>query len=181
MNKKEKTVKPMIPKSTAEAKKLIQEIGEFQVKQQEIERRMSEEVKKIKNEAVRKIGFKLRAIQRRMIGLFIFYQNNWGELTQEGKIKTVNLISGQIGSYLTPPAVSIRNKEKVLKALETKGLNQFIRIIKEIDKEAILIDPAQASEVPGIKITQKERFMVKPAETELPVSEDVKKLKKFLL
>ena len=67
-----------------------------------------------------------------------------------------------------------------MKILKLKNLNKFIRtvVIKEIDKEAILMDPETVKDVKGISITQKERFEVMPAETKEPVLEDVKKLQK---
>lgn len=175
-----KSIKAITPDSLTGANRLIQGIGEFQVEQQDIVQKANEEIKKIRNEANRKFKIKAGAIRRRLIGLFIFYQENWKELTQEGRRKIYNAVAGPFGSRIAPRKVNIRNKEKVIKNLKARNLEKFIRLLEEIDKEAILAaDPDLFSDVSGIKITQDEIFIVTPAETGIPVSETVKKLKKF--
>lgn len=166
--------------NTQKAEKIIREIGEFQVQAQRARQESEEQIKKIRNKANVKIRFKQRAIDRRLILLYIFYKRNWEELTSAGKRKIVKFVNGEIGEYLTPPGVTVRNKKNVIKALETKELDKFVRTIKEVDKEAILMSPEEVVEISGIKVSQKERFGVTPKQTKEIVAADAKKLKKFL-
>lgn len=173
-------IKIQIPESKAEADRIIKEIGEFQVEEEKIEQETNAEIKTIRGRTNRRIVPKQRAKKSRFIGLYVFYATNQHELTDEGRTRLVNLVYGQFGIQKNPPAVNIRNRNKVLKALKARNLRYFIRIIEEIDKEAILTSPHMVSGVPGIKISQKERFVVRAKETDTEVSEDVKKLRKFL-
>ena len=167
-------------KPETEADKLIREVAEFQIGIQEVERNFNKAVKQLRKESKRKIVPKQRAIKKRLISLFTLYQNNWKKFTQRGRRKIVNFVNGQIGSYMTPPAVNIQNKKRVLKDLEIHKLDLFIRVTKELDKEAILMHPVLVAGIKGIKVGQKEKFMVKPKETGTIVSEKVEKLKKIL-
>ena len=68
---------------------------------------------------------------------------------------------------MRPPSVSARPIDKVIEALKDMGLKRFIRFKEEIDKEAILGDPDAVKYIKGIKIEQREDFVIVPFETEL--------------
>lgn len=170
----------IIPESTQEVNKLIQEIGEFQARKQKIKQEEAEEMKKIRNRTKRRLTQGQRAIKRRFKGLYIFYQTHRNILFKEAKTKIIKFTAGEIGMYKPSPKVRIRSKKKVIKALEMANLKKFLRIIPEINKEAILADPRGISGISGIKVVQKEKFKVRPKETGETFSENTEKLKKFL-
>lgn len=87
------------------------------------------------------------------------------ELTQAGKTKTVNLITGQVLWRQRPPSVSIRGVGAVLELLKNKGLQRFVRTKEEPNKEAMLADPDAVRTVPGISIVSGvEDFVIEPFE-----------------
>lgn len=89
------------------------------------------------------------------------------ELTNGGKVKTANLITGEVQWRQRPPSVSVRGKEAVIELLERLGYEEFIREVKEVNKDAILNDPDKARGVAGINIvTGVEDFVIRPFEQE---------------
>lgn len=107
------------------------------------------------------------------------------ELTEDGKSKTANFITGSVNWRNDPPSVAVRNAEQVLDTLTALGLVSYIRTKKEINKEAILADRAAADgkESPekdaaadrlkllaGLTVTIKagvEQFVITPLEVEV--------------
>ncbi len=89
------------------------------------------------------------------------------ELTQGGKVKYHDFPSGHVAWRMRPPRVVVRNLEKVLEALRTLGLSQFIRVKEEVNKEAVLAEPDVVAQVRGISIAQEEDFGITPFETKL--------------
>ena len=90
------------------------------------------------------------------------------ELTQNGKTKTGSFNTGEVQWRQKPPSVLIRGAEAVLEALESLGLNRFIRTKAEINKEAILAEPDKVSAVKGIRIKSGvEDFVIKPFEQDV--------------
>lgn len=154
---------------------LLKETGEIQREIQKIDVDAQKKIKRIRNELKKKTKRMQRMIRGRMLKLFVIF------IVRPDKTKkTLKFVNGQIGSFLTPPAVKISSIKNALKILKLKKFNRFIRevVTEEIDKEAILMDPEAVKDVKGISITQKERFEVVPAETKEPVLEDVKRLQK---
>lgn len=87
------------------------------------------------------------------------------ELTDGGKVKTANLITGEVQWRQRPPSVSVRGAETVIEMLKRLGLDRFVRTKEEINKEAILNEPDQVRGVAGINvITGVEDFVITPFE-----------------
>lgn len=100
-------------------------------------------------------------------GVQAYCEAHRDELTNGGKVKTANLITGEVQWRQRPPSVNVRGKDAVVELLERLGYDEFIRKIKEVDKDAILNDPDKARGVPGITIvTGVEDFVIKPFEQE---------------
>ena len=89
------------------------------------------------------------------------------ELTKNGKQKTGYFNTGEVQWRQSPPSVRVMKADQVIENLKLLGLVQFIRTKEEINKDAILLDPATASTVSGITIKAgMEEFNVKPFEQE---------------
>lgn len=100
-------------------------------------------------------------------GVQTWAEANRDTLTQNGKVKTAALTTGEILWRLRPPSVRVTGAEAVLDALRRLGLKRFIREKEEVNKEAILNEPEAVAHVPGIAISQGEDFVVVPFEAEL--------------
>lgn len=88
-------------------------------------------------------------------------------LTGEGKSKTVNLVTGTIQWRQRPPSVAVKGAEAVVAVLKRLGLGRFVRVKEEVNKEAVLAEPAAVAEVPGLVVnTGVEDFVVSPFEQE---------------
>jgi phage host-nuclease inhibitor protein Gam len=167
-----------IPGSLAEAAEFIGRIGKEQREIDRIQNELNEAVEKLKSKPMSESQVCNENISQLFEGLFIFAESHRNELTEDGKKKTVEVPTGIFGWRMTPPAVSLKNVKQILKELVKRRLKQFIRVKREVSKEAMLKEPELAASVKGVSIGQYEEFMVKPAELEVEITSDVSKLKK---
>lgn len=167
-----------IPGSLEEAAEFIGRIGKEQREIYQIQTDFNVAVEKLKGQAVLMTTPHERNISQLFEGLFVFGQSHRDELTESGKRKTVDLPTGIFGWHMTRPSVSLKNVKQILKELTKRRLKQFIRVKREVDKEAMLKEPELATSVKGVSIGQQEEFMVKPAELEVEITSEVSKLKK---
>lgn len=125
------------------------------------------------------------SLQELQHGVHGWCEAHRAELTDDNKSKTANFITGTVNWRNDPPSVAVRNAEQVLDTLTALGLASYIRVKKEINKEAILADRAAADgkESPekdaavdrlkllaGLTITIKsgvEQFVITPTEVEV--------------
>lgn len=102
-----------------------------------------------------------KALQK---GIQAWCEAHRAELTQ-GKGKTANLVTGEVSWRQRPPSVVIRGAEAVLEALRSLGLERFIRVKEEINKDAMLNEPDLAATVAGVSLRKgAEDFVIKPFE-----------------
>lgn len=117
-------------------------------------------------------------------GVKTWCEANRNDLTENGKTKTANFITGTVQWRNDPPSVTVRNQDQVIKMLGALGLTGYVRVRKELNKEAVLADRAAAEgkESPekdaaaqrlkllaGLTITIKsgvEQFVITPVEVE---------------
>lgn len=89
------------------------------------------------------------------------------ELTNGGRVKTANLITGDVQWRQRPPRVSVRDKDSVIEMLKRLGLTTFIRDNPEVNKDAVLNNPDAVRGVAGLTvITGVEDFIITPFEQE---------------
>jgi phage host-nuclease inhibitor protein Gam len=98
--------------------------------------------------------------------LFLYCSTNRAELTEEGRAKTIRLAAiGTMRFYDTPPAVSLEKEVEepdVIAQMKALGLESFIRIKEEIDREALLKEPEKAGSIKGVTIDRDEKFAIQP-------------------
>jgi len=183
MVKKEMIV-PVIPKTEKRADRLIQEIRAHQRAKAKVEQHYADATKEYKEE----LSLIQLGVLRRFLGLFIFYQKNQKKLTEDGKKRIANLLTGEIGVYLSPLEVQVRKTKRVIELIKAMGAKFAKKFLREkttiaLDKEAMQKDPKELLANPEIaklvKIIQKEYFKVRPEGGE-SVSEEVKKLEKLI-
>ncbi|MCT6068142.1 host-nuclease inhibitor Gam family protein [Escherichia coli] len=90
------------------------------------------------------------------------------ELTGNGKVKFANLTTGEVQWRNRPPSVSIRAADNVIELLRRLGLERFIRVKEEINKDAILNEKEAVKNIPGITIKSDiEDFSIIPFEQDV--------------
>jgi phage host-nuclease inhibitor protein Gam len=108
-----------------------------------------------------------RDITGRTAAIQVWCEANRAELTRGGRVKHCDLVTGEIAWRVRPPSVTVRGVDAVLEALHERGLGRFIRTKEEVNRDAILNEPAAVTGVPGIKIvTGIEDFIVTPFEVQ---------------
>lgn len=89
------------------------------------------------------------------------------ELTDGGRTKTANLVTGEVSWRQRPPSVMVRGVDAVIETLKRLGLARFVRTREEVNKEAVLNEPKAVAGVAGISVVSGvEDFVVTPFEQE---------------
>ncbi len=156
-----------VPREKADVVEAIAGIGRHQRERDRIAAAMNDELALVRQRYEEEAAPHLEAIKALSSGVQLWCEARRNELTSGGKTKTVRLASGDVQWRRRPPSVSVRAIENVLEALRQYGLDRFIRVKEEVNKEAILVEPEAVNGIKGITISQKEDFVVRPFETEL--------------
>lgn len=158
----------IVPKNRAELEQFVSRIREMEqeisIIENEYGKEMLELVARI-NELKKKAQAEAKPYEKKINdlakGVYVFAEGHRDELTDQGIKKTVELTAGdKIKWYFTPPAVEADDEEEALKELERRGLSQFIRTKREIDKEAILREPEKIRNFKHLSVSQQEIFAI---------------------
>jgi phage host-nuclease inhibitor protein Gam len=150
-----------------ETVELIAEIGRKQRQRERLRADMNDEMAAVKEKYEAQALPLADEIKRMSAGVQAWCEANRDAITNGGKVKFAMLASGKINWRMRPPKVLIRGKEAVIAALKALGLGRFLRTTEDINKEAMLAEPALAQTVGGVTISQGEDFVITPFETEL--------------
>lgn len=160
-------VEHYVAQSRGDVEAAIREIGLMQRSRQRIEADMNDALSE------RRAHYEAQAkpIAERIVeltrGVALWCEANRQQLTNDGKIKTHRFASGEVSWRLRPPSIVVRGADQVLGMLERLGLVRFIRTKQELDREALLSEPDIAKTLPGVAVSQREDFIVKPDDTAL--------------
>ena len=169
--KKKKTkstaVEVPVPQSRDEAVEAIAKIGVAQRERERIQAEMNDRLATIKQEYEEQARPHNEVIKGHSEGVKLWCAAHRKELTQDGKTKTVNLSSGWVKWRLRPPSVKLKGVDDVIARLKGLKLNKLLRLKTEVNKDAILAEPEKVEGIDGIKIEQKEDFVIEPFESEL--------------
>ena len=101
-------------------------------------------------------------------GVQAWCEANRAELTHDGKVKTANLVTGEVSWRCDSPSVRVTDEESVINVLRKLGLERFVREGKaSVNKEAIKSEPEGIQGIPGLSIISKrEQFIITPFEQE---------------
>ncbi|MDB7002776.1 host-nuclease inhibitor Gam family protein [Escherichia coli] len=145
----------------------IKRIGDLQREASRLETEMNDAIAEITEKFAARIAPIKTDIETLSKGVQGWCEANRGELTNGGKVKTANLVTGDVSWRQRPPSVSIRGMDAVMETLERLGLHRFIRTKQEINKEAILLEPKAVAGVAGITVKSGiEDFSIIPFEQE---------------
>lgn len=156
-----------VPQTREECIEAVAAIGRAQRERQRIEAAMNDELAEVRQRHEAEAAPHGDRIKGLSGAVQVWCEANRALLTRDGKVKTAALASGEIAWRIAPPSVKVTGVAAVLEALIARGLDRFVRTKMEVNKEAILNEPEAAKDVPGIAITQREDFVIRPFETEL--------------
>ncbi len=157
-----------IPTSRQDLVDKIAELGRHERMRSKIEVEMNNAIAKIKQRHEEEVDPINKSIKSLTAGITAFCEVHRSELTDNEKVKTVNLPSGTVSWRKCPPSVRLTEPEKIIKLLKDKGLEKFIRVKEEVNKDLILSEQAAVAGVKGIAIVkEKEELAIEPFEVKL--------------
>jgi phage host-nuclease inhibitor protein Gam len=157
-----------VPQNRDECAELINQIGRISREIEGIKSKMNDAIAKITDDYTGKATAQEAVLKQLREGVQAWCEANRSDLTQNGKSKSAEFVTGTVQWRQRPPSVVIRGAESVLETLARLKLDRFIRSKQEINKEAILNEPAAVQGVAGITIkTGVEDFVITPFENKL--------------
>ena len=157
-----------VPATREDAARAIREIGDLQRQHLRAKAEMNDAIAAITERWQPHLDALVEQVQMLQAGVQTWCEAHRDELTQAGRVKTANLVTGEVQWRQRPPSVRVTGAEAVIDTLERLGLAAFVRVKKEVNKEAILNDPAGVAGVAGIHINQGiEDFVITPFEQDL--------------
>ncbi len=155
-----------VPQSKADVANDIKAIGDLQRQLGRIEATINDQIAEITAQAAPQLDAMRERLQALQAGVQTWCEAHRVEIC--GKGKSANLVTGEVNWRQRPPRVSVSKEEEVIQRLRGLGLIRFIREKEEINKEAILSEPAEVAGIKGIKVvTGVEDFVITPFEVEV--------------
>lgn len=153
-----------VPQSKQDAADQIKRIGDLRRDIDKRETDMKNSLADIKakvQEGITPISEELEGLEE---GVRMWCESNRDMLTAQGKIKTINLGTGEISWRKLQEKVSLRGVDKIIKKLNaSKTLKKFLRVKIEVDKEAMKKDAEAARKIAGVTIASEgESFVIEP-------------------
>lgn len=146
----------------------IRAIGDTQREIVRLETELNDQIAELTNAVAPTVAALKERIAQLQGGVHLWCEANRAQLTENGKVKTANLITGEVRWRFRPPSVSIRGVEDVIDCLRKMNLVQYLREKVEINKEAILAEPGAVAAVPGISVKSGvEDFEIIPFEQDI--------------
>ena len=145
----------------------IAQIGIAQRKREELATAMNTELAAIKDRYETAALPHAAVIDQLGEAVRIWCEAHRVKLTREGRTKTAKFGAGEVSWRIRPSRVVVRGEGIVIETLKKLGLKQFIRTKEELDKTAILAEPAGISGIKGLSISAGEDFVIKPFASEL--------------
>jgi phage host-nuclease inhibitor protein Gam len=157
-----------VPQNREAAAAAIAAVGAASRNLQRISAEMNDALAEIKEAYEREAEPFRREIEARTEGLRVFAEANRAALTNNYKVKTVALTTGELVWRMNPPSVRlVDTEENVIAACEAAGHREFVRYTPTLNRDAIKADPDAAAGIAGLRIGQSEAFVVVPFEAEL--------------
>ncbi|GLQ20476.1 host-nuclease inhibitor Gam family protein [Algimonas porphyrae] len=171
MSKRDNKISGGAPQSRAEAEEWMSRLQKVNIRIRDIDTDLREQSADLKVRAAAKVEPFINEKEIISKGLFAWAEANRDALTNGGKTKTIKLETGTVFWRQQPAKVTLRGVDKVLEYLSSNRLRRFIRIKKEVDKDAMLREQTVASKIPGVSIKSAgEMIEAKPFEDTLEAS-----------
>ena len=155
------------PQSRDDCARDIGALGALQREHQRLTTEMNDLIAEVTAQFQPRLDALAERVKVMQQGIQTWCEANRDALTDGGRVKTANLVTGEVSWRQRPPSVAIRGADTVIETLKRLGLSQFVRTKDEVNKEAILNEPKAVAGVAGISvITGIEDFVVSPFEQE---------------
>lgn len=167
MAKAKKAAAVYVCQTKVEVQQAIKLLGDTQRELLRLETTMNDEIANIAAHHKEQVDALKTRIDALMNGIQFWCEANRTALCAEGG-KTANFITGEVSWRQRPPSVTVRAADKVIETLEKLGLGRFVRQKKEVNKEAVLADPASVAGIAGLTVVKGvEDFAVVPFEVDV--------------
>lgn len=171
MKRKTKTEAIIGCQTRDEAVEAIKRIGDLTRERERIQANMNDQIAQLQKQADEAVAPLTSEIQALEDSVKVWATANRDALTDGGKVKFADLTTGIIRWRNNPPKCSVTGVDAVLALLESNPIfARFIRIKKEVNKDAVLNEPEffATNPVAGLKIAQgKEFFVIEPYNQEI--------------
>ncbi|MGL9772924.1 MAG: host-nuclease inhibitor Gam family protein [Sodalis sp. (in: enterobacteria)] len=158
------------PQTRAQVMDDIKRLSDIQREMTRLETQINDEIARLTHQHTADIEAMKARITLLQKGIQTWREANREGLTQNGKTKTVNLITGEVSWRNRPPSVSFKGMDDILQALEENGQHRYIIRKAQVDKNALLKnqDTIRPINIRGITFHhQLEDFIITPFEQEL--------------
>jgi phage host-nuclease inhibitor protein Gam len=164
-NKLKSKAKAYAPQTQIDCAADIKKLGDLQRDFARMRADMNDEIASITKRYQPKLEGLSERIDTLQQGVQTYCEAHRAELTNDNRVKTANLVTGEVSWRQRPPSVSIRGAEAVIDALKRMSLTKFVRTKEEVNKEAMLNEPEQVRGIAGITIVSGvEDFVITPFE-----------------
>ena len=116
-----------VPQSRDEAAQYIRQIGDLQRKMLREQAEMNDAIAHLTETYQPRLEVLKGDISLRQEGLQAWCEANRNELTHDGKVKTANLVTGEVSWRCDSPSVRVTDEESVINVLRKLGLERFVR------------------------------------------------------
>lgn len=169
-----KTPAIQAPQTPQENAVRISNYGALQARRAALVAEMSERQRGIGEEYQADISLIDAALREEHLAIQMFCEAHRGELAEENGVKYIEFTTGRVEWRKQPDIIAAPTKpdtqDTVFSLLEQRGLHRFIRVKREINKEAMLAEKGNLAGliagIPGLSLrTGSEAFTIKPLET----------------
>lgn len=161
-----------VPQSKEDCDAAIKQLGDVRRDIQRLDADMNDELASVKEKYEAKADPLRDKSDELLGGIETWCAANRDQLTMNGKVKYARFGNGEVKWRARPARVTIRGVDAVIENLASLGLQQFLRVKTEVNKDAILDDPEAVTGVKGVSVgSEGEDFVVEPFESEIAKSE----------
>lgn len=130
----------------------IRQIGDLQRQRERLAADLNDQVAALTDSYQPRLAELDEKINALSTGVQTWCEAHRDELTQGGKVKFHDFLTGQVTWRTAPPSVRVTNAEAVIKTLRLLGLHEFVRTKEEVDKEAVLANFSAAPKITTAQI-----------------------------
>lgn len=161
MARKPKTAPIPVPNNRAELETLAEETAALVRAVERAKLDLDDKVSAAKADFKRTQAEAQDQIKRRMAVLAGYVAAHRGDLIAKDR-KSFQLGAGTAGFRTSQGKLEIDDVEVTIITLEELGRSDVLRVVTEIDKDALKGDADLIGELPGVRVKQEEKFFFKP-------------------
>ena len=165
---KTKALVTQAPQSREQVIEHIRSIGDLTRQRTRLAATMNDGIAALQEQYAQEADPINERIEALQAGVHVWCEANRAALTDNGKVKYADFVTGTVKWRAGRESVGLRKVEAIIEALKRHGLQRFIRVKEEVNKDAILADKQAVAGIAGITINcGDEEFVIEPHEQEL--------------